>query len=65
MNKLNPSVEFVKCQECGYCFRGYIPKGSDGSVLFVRTHKTMDYSGYRFKRVKCPGSNKQGEIVHD
>jgi len=37
-------VEHVKCQECGFWFRGYVPKGGDGSVLFVRTHKTMDYS---------------------
>jgi len=58
-------VEKVKCPSCGFCFYGYVPKGGDGSVLFVRTHKTMDYSGNRFSRVKCPGSDKLGEIIHE
>lgn len=58
-------VEKVKCSECGFYFYGYVPKGGDGSVLFVRTHKTMNYSGSRFSRVRCTGSNKLGEIINE
>lgn len=61
----NRVIEWVKCPQCGYSFQGYKSKNGDGSILFVRTHKRMDYSGYHFRRIKCEGSNKEGEVINE
>lgn len=59
------TIEHVKCKVCGYCFYGYVPKGGDGSLLYVRTHKRINNNFSRFIRIKCPGSNQPGEFIKE
>ena len=55
--------ELVVCSKCQREFKGYVPKGGDGSLLYVYYHHRSYFefvSMYtQFRRsVKCEGSNK-------
>lgn len=56
-------AELVICSKCRREFKGYVPKGGDGSLLYVRYHRriyiafiSMHVQHLRSK--KCEGSNR-------
>jgi hypothetical protein len=58
--------EYVTCSVCGRTFKGFTPKGGDGSVLFPRTHWTtipvttsMGIMPKKGKKIVCPGSYRE------
>lgn len=53
---------YVTCAVCGYKFKGKVPKGGDGSVLFPYKHYQKIY--YPLRRVSntvCPGSYREAK----
>jgi len=59
--------EYVLCRICCRRYRGYAPKGGDGSVLYPRTHQRQIPTWRRdakvLKKEICPGSFFEGEII--